>query len=90
MLTVVSVTPLTVRVHPRAARERKIWDGTTLNLWVRQPPVHGDANAAIIDHVAQWLKVPRRCVRIVSGHTSRSKLLGIEGVATLPPSDTLP
>jgi uncharacterized protein len=89
MLTVVSVTRLTVRVHPRAARERKVWDGTILKVWVRQPPVHGDANAAIIDHVAHWLKVPRSYVRIVSGHTSRSKLLDIEGVVTLPPSDTL-
>ena len=89
MLTVVSVTRLTVRVHPRAARERKVWDGAILKVWVRQPPVHGDANTAIIDHVAHWLKVPRSCVRIVSGHTSRSKLLDIEGVVTLPPSDTL-
>jgi uncharacterized protein YggU (UPF0235/DUF167 family) len=51
--------------------------------------VDGAANAAIVDHVAHWLKVRRSCVRIVSGHTSRSKLLDIEGVAALPLPDTL-
>jgi uncharacterized protein YggU (UPF0235/DUF167 family) len=84
-----SVTRLTVRVHPRAARERWVWDGKVLELWVSQPPVHGAANAAIIDKVAHWLNIPRSCVRIVSGHTSRSKLLDIESVAALPPSETL-
>ena len=84
-----NVARLTVRVHPRAARERKVWDGVILELWVRQAPVDGAANAAIVDHVAHWLKVPRSCVRIVSGHTSRSKRLDIEGVAGLPLPDTL-
>jgi uncharacterized protein YggU (UPF0235/DUF167 family) len=66
-----------------------VWDGAILELWVRQPPVHGAANEAIIDHVADWLKVPRSCIRIVSGHSARSKLLEIEDVAMLPPSETL-
>ncbi len=88
-MTAVSTTRLTVRVHTRAARERRAWDGKVLELWVSRPPVHGAANASIIDMVAHWLDIPRSCVRIVSGHTSRSKLLEVESAAVLPPSETL-
>jgi uncharacterized protein YggU (UPF0235/DUF167 family) len=60
-----------------------------LELWVRQAPADGAANAAVIDHVAHWLKVPRSSVRLVSGGASRSKRLDIEGMAVLPLRDTV-
>jgi len=41
-------TRLTVRVHPRARAERLEWDGSTLQLWVHEPPAGGRANAAVI------------------------------------------
>ena len=41
-----------VRVHARAARPRRRWDGKTLELWVTQPPVGGAANEAVILTVA--------------------------------------
>jgi uncharacterized protein len=88
-VTAVSTTRLTVRVHTRAARERRKWDGKVLELWISRPPVHGAANASIIDMVAHWLDIPRSSVRVVSGHTSRSKLLEVEGVAVTPPPETL-
>jgi uncharacterized protein YggU (UPF0235/DUF167 family) len=88
-MTIVRTTRLSVRVHTRAAAERRAWDGKVLELWVSRPPVHGAANASIIDMVAHWLDIPRGCVRIVSGHTSRSKLLEVESVGALPPSETL-
>jgi uncharacterized protein YggU (UPF0235/DUF167 family) len=37
--------------------------------------------------VAEWLGVPRRRVRLVSGAAARVKILEIEGVAALPPPD---
>lgn len=79
---------LSVRVHPRATRVRRAWDGKLLELWIRQPPFDGAANEAMIAEVAHWLGIPRRSVHIVSGHTSRLKLLAIDGPVTLPPPDT--
>jgi hypothetical protein len=32
---------LTVRVHARARTERLEWDGSTLQLWVREPAADG-------------------------------------------------
>ena len=81
---------MTVRVHPRAAFERRAWDGTRLELWIRQPPVDGAANAATVDEVARWLGVARRCVHLVTGAGSRTKILEIEGITALPAADPAP
>ncbi len=81
---------ITVRVHPRASHRRRAWDGTRLELWIHQPPVDGAANAAVIEEVARWLGLPRRTVRLVSGQTSRTKTLEIEGVSALPAPDARP
>ena len=60
-------TRLTVRVHPRARTERLECDGSTLQLWVREPPADGRANAAVIHAVARWADVAPSQVAIVSG-----------------------
>ena len=44
------------------------------------PPVEGLANEALIDFLARELGVPRRNVCIVSGFTSRSKIVEISEV----------
>jgi uncharacterized protein YggU (UPF0235/DUF167 family) len=51
-------TRLAVRVHPRARTERLEWDGSTLQLWVREPPADGRANTAVICAVARWADAP--------------------------------
>jgi uncharacterized protein len=76
---------VTVRVHPRASRPRRQWDGAQLELWIHQPPVDGAANEAVVDEIADWLGVAPRFVRLVSGPSSRTKIVEIEGVTALPP-----
>lgn len=44
---------------------------------VKEPPVEGRANAAIIRALAEHFGVATSCVRIVSGHTSRQKVVEI-------------
>ena len=76
---------LTVHVHVRARTERLEWDGSTLHLWVRDPPADGRANAAVIRAVARWADVAPSQVTIVSGATARHKLVEIQREDTLPP-----
>ena len=78
-------TRLAVHVHARARIERLEWDGSTLELWVREPPADGRANAAVSRAVARWAGVPRSQVAIVSGAAARHKLVEIEGVGGFPP-----
>ncbi len=46
------------------------------------PPVDGAANEALIVLLAGELDVPRRAVTIVSGASSRSKLVQVDGIAS--------
>ncbi len=48
---------------------------------VSAPPVEGAANIAITEFVAHTLKVAKSRVRVVSGASSRRKVIEIDGVA---------
>ncbi len=63
------------------SREEKVeqTDGTHFTVSVKEPPVQGKANRAIVDALAKHLGVERHRVRIVSGHTSRHKRIEIGG-----------
>jgi uncharacterized protein (TIGR00251 family) len=70
-----------VRVQPRASKPEVAGvHGTALRVRVAAAPVDGAANAAVIDAIAAALGVARRNVVIVSGATSRSKLVEVHGV----------
>lgn len=71
---------LTVRVKPGASRASvggRYGEGQ-LVVAVTAPPVDGAANEAVVAAVAKALGLRSRQVSIVSGHTSRSKVVAIE------------
>jgi hypothetical protein len=76
-----------VLVVPRASRSRVagLQDGR-LRLQLAAAPVEGEANAALVELVADLLGVRRSAVRLVCGATGRRKRLRIEGAdpARLP------
>ncbi|MDA1010422.1 MAG: DUF167 domain-containing protein [Chloroflexi bacterium] len=69
---------ITVRLTPRASREQIVGvrDGALL-VRVTAPPVDGAANEALVRLLAKALSVPNRDVRIVSGSTSRTKVVEV-------------
>ena len=72
---------LTVRAHPRAKRSAvtgRFGDAWKLDL--AAPPVNGKANDECVRFLAELAGVPRAGVRIVTGLTSRIKVVEIEGV----------
>ena len=50
-------------------------------LQLAAPPVDGKANEECIAFFAELARVPKSRVRIVSGLTSRTKLVEIDGIA---------
>ncbi|MFL6230056.1 MAG: DUF167 domain-containing protein [Pyrinomonadaceae bacterium] len=71
-----------VRVVPRASRTEVagMYDGA-LRVRVTAPPVEGAANAELVRFVAKALGVASRDVEIVSGHSSKTKLLRVRGAS---------
>jgi len=69
-----------VLVVPRASRTAVgPMVGDRLRVAVTAPPVDGEANAAVIDAVAQAFGVRRSSVSIVRGERGRRKTVSVEG-----------
>ena len=58
--------------------------GEALKVRLAAPPVDGAANDALVELLADELDVARRAVHIVSGTTSRSKVVQVDGIDALP------
>jgi uncharacterized protein (TIGR00251 family) len=69
-----------VHVQPRASKTTLagVHDGCW-KIRLAAPPVDGAANAALVEFVAARLGVAKSRVRIVSGHSSRRKVVEIDG-----------
>jgi uncharacterized protein len=75
-------TRLTVQVQPRASRDGIVAiEGSALRVRVTAPPADGAANQAVCDLLAGALGCPRSAVTILRGHTARTKLVGVAGLA---------
>ena len=72
---------LSVRLTPRSTLDAidGVGDGV-LRARVSAPPVDGAANAALVRLIASELKIPKGSVRIVSGESSRSKVIAVDDV----------
>jgi hypothetical protein len=73
---------LTVKVHPRARRSAltgRLGDAWKLDL--AAPPVDGKANEECLRFFAELAGVSKSRVRIVTGATSRLKVVEIEGLS---------
>ena len=75
-------TEISLRVHPNAARNQIIGfaDGT-LRVRIAAPPVKGKANKELIAFLSQLLGVSKSSIAIVQGHTSRNKVIAINGLS---------
>ena len=67
-----------VQAKPRSKEEylEKI-DEHNYIVAIHEPPVKGLANKAIIQTIAKYFNVPKSAVEIVSGQTSKNKLIEI-------------
>ena len=71
-----------VRLQPRASKnEIAGLSGAALKVRVTAPPVDGLANKALIELLSRILNTSRRNVCIVSGYSSRTKLIEISEVS---------
>jgi uncharacterized protein (TIGR00251 family) len=69
-----------VRLQPRAARDEVVGerDGRIV-IRVTAPAVDGRANAALVALIADRAGVAKAAVRLLSGASSRDKVVGVDG-----------
>lgn len=68
-------------VQPRASRSEIAGEhGDGIKVRITAPPVDGEANAELERFIAKLLGVARSRVEVVTGTSSRNKVVAIEGV----------
>jgi uncharacterized protein (TIGR00251 family) len=72
---------LLVLVQPRASRSKIVGehDGR-LKVALAAPPVDGEANAALIDLLAELFQVRKAQITLLDGHTGRRKRVFLGGL----------
>lgn len=73
------VLTLTISVRPSAAKTtfKETRDDGSLKIDVAAPPEDGKANEALVRYLAEEFSVPRGSVEILSGFTSRKKVVRV-------------
>ena len=76
---------VSVRVQPGAKRNAIIGiygegEQTALKIAIQAPPIEGRANEALIAFLAELCNVPKSRVEILSGQSSRSKSVLLNGL----------
>ena len=72
---------ISLRVHPHAARNEVVdFTEGVFQVKVAAPPVKGKANKELIAFLSQILGMGKSSLTIVKGHTSRSKVIVIDGL----------
>ena len=67
-----------VKVKARARRESvERIDDAHFTVAVKDPPVDGKANAAVLEALSDYFKVPRSRVRLLSGQSSKNKVFEV-------------
>jgi len=69
---------ISVKVKANTSRERieKI-DDTNLIVWIREKPVEGKANEAVVKALAEYFGVARSRITLIKGQTSKQKAFEI-------------
>ena len=73
-----------IRVHivPNAKIDKVVDEhGGAIKIKLRAPAVESKANAALINLLAERLKVPKLKIVLLRGHKSRDKLVRIDGLS---------
>jgi len=74
-----------VKVEPRSSRKGISGTiGDALKVKVHAPPVGGAANDQLIEILAEEFQLKKPAIKISRGHSSKDKIVEIEGIDALP------
>ncbi len=68
---------IAVKVKPRSRSEEVSREGDSYVVKVKEPPVEGRANRAVLRLLAEHLGVSESRLRVVSGFSSRNKVIEV-------------
>ena len=78
-----NVSVIKVKVNPRSPKNEisEVLDDGTIKIKLTAPPVDGKANQSLIKVLSKYLNIDAKSINIISGQTSHTKLISIEGIS---------
>jgi hypothetical protein len=74
-------TDIKIKLLPRSSKSQIMGrEGEFYKVKVNSPPVDGEANKELISLIAKRLKISKGSIEIVTGKTSRMKVLRVFGI----------
>ena len=75
---------LKIKVEPRSSKSAIVGPyGDALKVKLTSPPVEGKANKELIDLLSKELKIPKKDIEIISGQSSKNKIVKIAGLSKI-------
>jgi len=73
---------ISLRVYPNASRNEVVgFTNGILRVKVSAPPIKGKANRELITFLSRLLGVGKGSVNILKGHTTRNKVVAVDGLS---------
>ena len=70
---------LSLHIQPGAKRSEVVGDhGDRLKIKIKAPPQDGEANLCLIQFISELFRIPKARVHLLSGESSRQKLVLVE------------
>jgi len=77
-------TIVSIRVQPRASKNELVaLENKGFKMRLTAPPVGGAANDALVRFLSDSLSIPKSQIEILTGHTSKEKIVRIHGVSEI-------
>jgi hypothetical protein len=73
---------INIKVIPKSGRSELKVVGKTLKVWLKATPEDGKANNELVRVLADFFGVQRSSINIISGLSSRNKIVDILGMNT--------
>ena len=79
-----SIVTLNIKVEPRSSRSEIVGPyGESLKVKLTSPPVEGKANKELIEVLAKGFGIAKKNIEIVSGQSSKNKVVRLNGVGSV-------
>jgi uncharacterized protein (TIGR00251 family) len=75
---------ITIRVVPRSSRTGVKKQNSGLKVYLSKPAYEGQANAQLLEVLAEYFRVKKYQIKILKGETSRNKLIQIDDAPESP------
>jgi hypothetical protein len=73
-----------IKVEPRSSKSEIVGPyGDGIKVKLTSPPVDGKANKELIELLSKELKIPRKNIEIISGQSSKNKVVKISGLSKI-------